>query len=233
MLWAIQTLIKNPDGNLNEQQKTMLQDMYKSAESSTATINEILDLSVFERGLDTAANFSDIDVLSAIHEVQKTLNLGAQEKNIKIVLDNSMPIAATTKGDINALRRAFMNIVSNSIKYAFEGTEINIGYRAQGSNHVFVIHDQGIGIPSDEQAKVIEGYYRAKNATKVQAHGTGLGLWITRLIIEQHGGKLWLESQENKGTTMFVSLPKVGSFTDQTTPTGPAPTKSLSPPHQA
>lgn len=209
MLWAIQSLLKNRDNNLTDQQKALLADMFKSAESSTATINEILDLSVFERGQSTQASFSTVDIVMALREVEKTLALGAQEKRLAIVLDNSIPLSAITSGDISALRRAFMNLVSNSIKYGFPGTDVTIGYRGEKDQHIFSIHDHGIGIPREEQEKVIGGYYRAKNATKVQAHGTGLGLWITRLIIEEHGGRLWLESEENKGTTMFVALPKI------------------------
>lgn len=231
MVWAIQSLLKNPESNLADQQKALLQDMFKSAEASTATINEILDLSVFERGQTTAATFSSIDVVTALREVQKTLSLGAQEKKLRIVLDKTIPIAATTSGDINALRRAFMNLISNSIKYAFEGTEISLSYRSEDNQHIFAIADKGIGIPKDEQDKVIGGYYRAKNASKVQAHGTGLGLWITRLIIEEHGGKLWLESEEDKGTTMYVSLPKVAAFTESRP--SQEPQKSVVPPRPA
>lgn len=207
MLWAIQSLLKSGSKNLTAEQKVMLNDMYKSTESSTATINEILDLSVFERGDSAKSNRATVELVSAFREVQNTLSLGAQERNIKIVMDDSIPKTAYTSGDLSALKRSFMNLISNSIKYSFEDSVITIGYKQIDGQHVFSITDHGIGIPKAEQDKVIGGYYRAANATKIQANGTGLGLWITRLIIEEHGGSLRLESEENQGTTVFVSLP--------------------------
>ncbi len=206
MLWAIQSMLKS-DTNLNAEQKALLQDMFKSAESSTATINEILDLSVFERGQADKMQSETIELVSAVKDVQKTLSLGAKEKNLTINFDDSVPETAYSQGDLSAIKRSFMNLVSNSIKYTFENSTIDIGYELKENQHIFSIKDHGIGIPKEEQDKVLGGYYRAANATKVQAHGTGLGLWITRLIIEEHGGSLRLESEENKGTTMFVSLP--------------------------
>lgn len=210
MLWAIQLLIKNGD-NLNPKQKSMLNNMYKSAEASTTTINEILDLSVFERGKNNKDSFATADIVPALHDIQKTLALGAQEKDLSITLDKSIPLAAMTFGDISAIKRAMMNLVSNSIKYAYDGTTITISYKTDNNLHIFSVSDKGIGIPKSEQEKVLQGYYRAENAHEVQAHGTGLGLWIARLIVEEHGGKIWLESEQNKGTTIFVALPKVAA----------------------
>jgi len=101
-----------------------------------------------------------------------------------------------------------MNIVSNAIKYSPENSPITFLYDSKEDMHVIGVRDHGIGIPEEEQTKVLEGYYRATNATKVQAHGTGLGLWVTRLIVEKHGGVLRLDSKVGKGTTIYASFPK-------------------------
>jgi len=147
-----------------------------------------------------------VELVSALQEVQKTLSLGAQEKRLTITLEG-FPQTVYTIGDLAALKRGFMNIVSNSIKYSYEGSTIYIRYKLENDKHVISIQDHGIGIPKAEQARVLEGYHRAANATKVQARGTGLGLWITRLVVEDHGGKLWLNSEENQGTTISIALP--------------------------
>lgn len=215
MLWAIQSLIKNKPKNLQPEQKELLTDMYRSTESSIGTINEILDLSIFERGQADKMQRDVLDVLTILNEVRNTLKLGAQEKDLKLSLTANWPQQVLVKGDIGALRRAFMNIVSNAIKYSLQASIITIDYAHENGSHIISVQDHGIGIPKAEQAKVLEGYYRAGNATKVQANGTGLGLWVTRLIIEQHGGHMWLESQLNKGTTMFVALPDVQSVTPE------------------
>lgn len=207
MLWAVQSLLKTGDKNMTKQQRQLLLDMFQSAQASISTINEILDLSVFERNQTGTLQQVDVDLVSILKEVQKTLSLGAQEKRLTINLDH-LPKTALAKGDVAALRRAMMNIVSNSIKYAFEGSAIQIKLAQKDQEYTISVQDHGIGIPQTEQAKVLEGYHRATNANQVQAHGTGLGLWVTRLIIEEHGGRLWLTSVENEGTTVFVALPK-------------------------
>lgn len=206
MLWAIQSLLKNKSKNLQPSQQALLTDMYRSTESSIGTINEILDLSIFERGQAHKLQRDNVDLVAILKEVHSTLTLGAQEKNLKIELVD-WPSEALVVGDLSALKRAFMNLVSNAIKYSTKASTITITYKRQNDFHVVSIRDHGIGIPKNEQAKVLQGYYRAANATKVQANGTGLGLWVTRLIFEQHGGRIWLESELNKGTTMYVELP--------------------------
>lgn len=206
MLWAIQSLLKTGEKNLTDDQQKLLKDMYQSAQASTATINEILDLTVFERNQAGKLHKDEVELISILTEVKKTLSLGAQEKSLTIELVD-LPDQALASGDVAALKRAFMNIVSNSVKYGFEGSAINLRYKLDNGEHIISIEDHGIGIPKAEQDKVLGGYYRAANATKVQARGTGLGLWITKLIIEEHGGRLWIKSHENEGTTVYVALP--------------------------
>lgn len=204
ILWAIQTMLKKP---ANAAQEEMLTDMYISAELSLATVNEILDMSIFERGKGKNIHHDPVDLVSLVSEVLKALKLAAKEKNIKIQVSKDWPPVARVVGDSGALKRAFMNIVSNSIKYSPETSQITIDYRTEKGQHVVSIKDSGIGIPKDELGRVMEGYYRARNTAKVDSHGTGLGLWVSRLIVQEHKGKIWIESAENVGTTVHIALP--------------------------
>lgn len=206
MLWAIQSMLKN-EKELNRRQKGLLNDMYNSTAASLATVNEILDLSVFERGQSAKLQRTTVDMVAVFHEVIKTLKLGAEEKDLKIVMDGKWPEHAYVSGDVAALKRSLMNIVSNAIKYSRPKTEVEILYAYSSLHHHFSVRDHGIGIPKSEQAKVLGGYYRASNAVSSQANGTGLGLWITRLVIEEHGGHIELKSVVDKGTSIIVSLP--------------------------
>jgi signal transduction histidine kinase len=206
MLWAIQSLLKSEE-NLTKEQQSLLNDMYNSTSSSLATVNEILDLSVFERGQAASLQRETVDMLAVIAEVTKTLKLGAQEKNIEIVRTGNWPERAYVSGDVAALKRSLMNIMSNAIKYSPEDSKVELLYNYKALHHYFGVRDHGIGIPKEEQPKVLGGYYRASNAVRLQANGTGLGLWITRLVIEEHGGSVRLKSTLNKGTTITVSLP--------------------------
>lgn len=206
MLWAIQSLLKNEE-ELTRQQKNLLNDMYNSTAASLATVNEILDLSVFERGQNAKVQRETVDMIAVIRSVSKTLKLGADEKKLKISLDGDWPEHAFVSGDVAALKRALMNIISNAIKYSPSSTEIHVTYSYRSLMHHVAIRDEGIGIPKNEQEKVLGGYYRASNAVNQQANGTGLGLWITRLVIEEHGGNIQLKSTVKKGTAITISLP--------------------------
>ncbi len=214
MLWAIQSLLKN-EKELTRQQKSLLNDMYNSTSASLATVNEILDLSVFERGQNTKLHRDTVDMITVIQSVMKTLKLGADEKKLKINVAGDWPEHAFVSGDVAALKRALMNIISNAIKYSSDSTEIHITYTYGNLMHHFAVRDEGIGIPKKEQDKVMGGYYRASNAVSQQASGTGLGLWITRLVIEEHGGQIELKSTLKKGTTITVSLPAFHQLTQK------------------
>ncbi len=209
LLWAIQSLIKDPPNDASEEQKELFHDMYRSAESSLATVNEILDFSVFDRGKEGKLQRDQVDIIKVLREVQKTLKLGAAEKGIIVSLAADWPDEVNVIGDLATLKRSFVNIISNAIKYSPMDGVILVTYEENENEHIIAIKDEGIGIPKEELDKVLQGYYRATNATKMQSNGTGLGLWLSRLIVEQHGGRLWLESQVRKGTTAFMALPKM------------------------
>lgn len=235
ILWAIQSLTKTGAARLNLEQMSMLGSMYHSVESSLATVNEILDFSIFDRGYGSNLKQDITDVRSVIKQVVATLQLGAHEKRIIIEPVGTWPRQVDTYGDVAALKRAFMNVISNGIKYSRDNSTMDLTYTSANGMHIIGVRDHGIGIPKEEQDKVLGGYYRAKNATEVEVHGTGLGLLVTKKIIEQHGGKLWLESELNKGTTFFISLPiytEPKTQPTQTTSLEPKPIEPATPPEQ-
>ncbi|CAN5676552.1 hypothetical protein BH23PAT1_BH23PAT1_1490 [soil metagenome] len=207
MLWAIQSMLKKSDAIKEPEENELLIDMYRSAESSLATVNEILDFSVFERGKEGRAQKELIDLSTVLDEVQNTLKLGGAEKNLIIKRGKDWPDKIIVRGDVAALKRSFMNIVSNAIKYSPDNSDIKLTYEQKDNLHVVSVADKGIGIPKSEQGKVLEGYYRATNAQKVQAHGTGLGLWVSKMVLEEHGGSIRLDSSEEHGTTVHMALP--------------------------
>lgn len=212
VLWGVQSLIApgaNP--NITEDQHKILTAVYNSTASSLATVNEILDFSIFDRDKADKLQRVAIDLVDVLNDTQKVLALAAQEGNVTISKSGEWPESLTSTGDPGALKRAFGNVLSNAIKYSPKSTTIDLLYERQGDKHIISVRDHGIGIPEKEQAKVLEGYYRAGNATKVKAAGTGMGLWVTKKIIEQHHGSLELKSKENEGTTMIIALPVKGS----------------------
>jgi len=203
-LWGIQTLLKAK--HTKSQEKTLVA-IYNNIAASLATVNEILDFSIFERGEKSSLRREIIDLRLVIKDVVSLYKLTAAEKDITILTVGKWPKQSLTVGDQGALKRAFSNLLSNALKYSQRGGRVEIAFHHDNGNHIVGIRDHGIGIPDKDQTKVLSGYYRATNASKSRAYGTGMGLWITRMIIEQHNGRLWLNSKENIGTTVFISLP--------------------------
>lgn len=204
-LWGVQSLLKAD--KLNEEQKRTLTSVYTSVATTLASVNEVLDFSVFDRGKADKLQRVEVDLVSVLKDVQKVLELSSEEAGVQVKLTGNWPEVAQTIGDPSALKRAFSNVLSNAIKYSRKDTTIELSYRHENGQHVIAVADQGIGIPPEELPKVLDGYYRATNASERLAHGTGMGLWITKLIVEQHHGKLNLESELDKGTTVTASLP--------------------------
>jgi two-component system, OmpR family, phosphate regulon sensor histidine kinase PhoR len=111
--------------------------------------------------------------------------------------------------DPRRMEQVLSNLIGNAIKYSPEGGAIEVTIRAEHETHeaLLSVRDQGIGIPQHEQAQVFGRFARAGNVQAYGIRGTGLGLYLCRELVEQHGGRIWLESTEGQGSTFFVALP--------------------------
>ena len=101
-----------------------------------------------------------------------------------------------------------INLLANSVKYTHNNGKIDIKAFDKGNRILIEIADNGIGIPKDELPKIFEEFYRAANAKKTERDGTGLGLSIAKQIVERHNGRIWVESEEGKGSKFSIELPK-------------------------
>ncbi len=115
------------------------------------------------------------------------------------------PIDATVFGEI------IHNLVGNALRYACaEDGKVDISFGKEKRGYLLTVRDNGIGIPSDAQSHIFERFYRASNATNIDGEGTGLGLYLVKLFIDNAGGKIWFKSVEGKGTTFFILFPPEG-----------------------
>lgn len=104
----------------------------------------------------------------------------------------------------------FQNLISNAVKYTPEGGSVTCSLVSKDHNILISVADTGFGIPVDQQDKIFTKLFRADNVRQKETEGTGLGLYIVKAIVDQSEGKIWFESQENKGTTFTISLPLAG-----------------------
>jgi signal transduction histidine kinase/CheY-like chemotaxis protein len=110
--------------------------------------------------------------------------------------------------DPERLRQVFINLVSNAVKYSPAGGSITVRCRARGTEHVVIeVIDRGLGIPQDQLGKLFQKFERVRTDEHLKISGTGLGLYICRLIVEGHGGQIWVESELGRGSTFGLVLP--------------------------
>jgi PAS domain S-box-containing protein len=110
-------------------------------------------------------------------------------------------------GDRDRLEQVLGNLLENAVKYSPDGSDITVTVDDKGDALVTAVCDRGIGIPADELGQVFERFHRGRQVSSTNYGGLGLGLYITKQIIERHGGTIWVESKEGQGTTFFFSLP--------------------------
>jgi PAS domain S-box-containing protein len=121
---------------------------------------------------------------------------------LKTELDDSQFV-----GDARYLNRVLSNLLSNAVKYSPAGTQVRLDLQNLDDNLLISVRDEGMGIPEDDQSRIFESFFRAKNAQPI--NGTGLGLAIARQHVEAHGGSIWFQSTPGKGTAFFVRLPRL------------------------
>jgi signal transduction histidine kinase len=194
------------DETVSEDTASYVADAGSAAERLIKLVNDLLDVSRLERGT-LSVNPQPVDLAGLTRSVLDELASLVQEQGhrISLALDDGPPAAL---GDAQLLRQVVLNLVSNAIKYTPPGGEISVEVRAEGPSVRWSIRDSGIGIPDEARARLFEKFYRADNVAQIETEGTGLGLYIVRLIVEHLGGRVWCESGEGHGAAFFVTLPR-------------------------
>ncbi len=172
-------------------------------------VNELLDLSRIEQAV-TRMRRDPVEIGPLVAATAQRLRTFADRQAVALVLDVPQDLPPV-RGDEEQLERLIMNILHNAIKYSPDGGVVGVLVDTEPVGHpsavVVAISDEGVGIPADDQARVFERFYKVDRARQRGSGGTGLGLTIARHIADAHGGRIWLESTDGKGSTFRVSLP--------------------------
>lgn len=194
------------DGSeMPEEVSSYIRDARSSTERLIGLVNDLLDVSRLERGR-LEVNLQQVDLAELTNSVtaeMSSLILGKEQK-LDIKTDRDLP---RVSADPQMLRQVVLNLVSNAAKYTPQRGEIKIRIHVENDRLRWEIKDTGIGIPRRDIGKLFEKFYRAGNASAVETEGTGLGLYLVRLIVERFGGNVWCESEEGIGSTFLFSLP--------------------------
>lgn len=169
-------------------------------------VNDLLITSRIEEGGLIEKDLMEHSIKDIIHEALVIQGNTIADKNIHVEGVDFIPEEIVIEADRIQMIQVFGNIINNAVSYSPVGSRVDIWVEKKDSMIDIMVKDEGIGIPENQKTKVFDKFFRADNVTK-HIPGSGLGLYVTKTIVEGHGGKIWFESAENKGTTFFVELP--------------------------
>jgi signal transduction histidine kinase len=197
-------------GPVTEEQVTMLNTSLSSSRHLLQLINDVLDISKIQAGklnLYIEENVNLNAEIKAVVDMAEPLlqkQNAALEEPIRFIqdIDKDLPLTAC---DRRRIRQVLLNLLSNAIKFTAQGS-ITLSAKRKGDEFIFAVMDTGPGISQEMQSRIFEPFIQVMDDAK-HTQGTGLGLPISRSLVQAHGGSLWMESNLGEGTTFFFTLP--------------------------
>jgi PAS domain S-box-containing protein len=204
-------LIRGEVGGINKEQKEYLENVHQSTERMVRLVNDLLNVTRIESGrLRIEPQYLDIKSF-ILNIIAETKPLVQSRKQTIIFNDGNIKLPKIPL-DQNLIRQVIHNLIINAVHYSPEQIgKIIVSVNKKGKdNFIISVSDNGIGIPGEVQEKIFKKFYRADNAIKALTEGTGLGLYVSKMIVKSSGGKIWFTSKKNKGATFFVQMPIKG-----------------------
>jgi len=189
-------------GPLNDNQREFLHRIQDSVQHITALINDLLDLGSIEAGFDTRREFVQLEGI--LRYTLDMLQGQIKSKHLKVQTEIAPSMPALRANPIR-LRQVLDNVVGNAIKYSNANGNVYVSIKPEGEQVILQVTDEGPGIPSSEISHIFDKFYRGTNISNVE--GSGLGLAIVKTIVENHQGRIWVESTMGKGSSFFIVLP--------------------------
>jgi PAS domain S-box-containing protein len=206
--WTLKMILDGDIGEISKDQRDFLLKTYKSNERMIRLVNDLLNVTRIEEGR-FIYNTKNQNIIKIAQEVFSSSLVLAKRKKLKLIFQKPKDKVPKIEIDPEKISIVFQNLLDNAIHYTKSEGMIKFSIKyLKNKKEIFVsVKDSGIGIPESQQKRVFQRFFRAVNAVKTETVGTGLGLFITKNIIEAHHGKIWFESVENKGTTFYFTIP--------------------------
>jgi signal transduction histidine kinase len=201
--WMLELGMQEPD--VSEGVSSYMKDALGASQRLIQLVNDLLDVSRLESGRMKGAP-QLVDLVGLTRTVLGELKPQVDDKGQRLTLDSREDVLEVF-ADAQLLRQVVLNLASNAIKYSPIGGAIAVSLDRGGDVIRWQITDTGIGVPKESQRHLFEKFYRADNVAALEADGTGLGLYLVRLIVEQIGGRVWCESEEGHGATFVFTAP--------------------------
>jgi signal transduction histidine kinase len=203
--WALESL---ESSQLTPQQKELADTGFAASKKMLKTVNDLLDVSKIEEGR-FGYQFEEVNIISFLEEILSQTNAIAKQYGIKLYFARPKDTSISVFIDQQKMNMVLPNLLDNAIKYNVENGEVTVSVERE-KDEPFVkitIKDTGIGIPLNQVDKLFTKFFRADNVIKFAPDGTGMGLYIVKNIITRHGGRIWVESELNRGTTFSFTVP--------------------------
>jgi len=214
--WTLRMLLDGDLGKITEEQKDFIEKTYESNERMINLINDLLDVTRIEEGKYLYKPIL-ADIEPIVQFVIDSFKEEIERKKLKFEFKKPKRKLPKVMLDVEKMKLAIQNLLDNAIRYTKPGGEISVSLRDLENKIEFSVRDTGVGIPENQQSRVFTNFFRAANVIRMETEGSGLGLFITKNIIEAHGGKIWFESKENIGTTFYFTFGILNYF--DTSPT--------------
>jgi CheY-like chemotaxis protein/anti-sigma regulatory factor (Ser/Thr protein kinase) len=199
-----EVLLDRMFGDLNDRQAEYVRDIWTSGRHLLELLNEILDLSKVEAG-QMVLEQSIFSVPTALESALSMVRERAASHAITLDLDVA-PDVDVVEADELRFKQVVLNLVSNAVKFTPDGGRVAVSARRQGRQLLVAVADNGPGIPESDRERIFESFQQGGRGAP-KAEGTGLGLTLSRRIVQLFGGRLWLESELGRGTTFTFTVP--------------------------
>lgn len=207
--WNLEIIETEKDGgnNLSPKKLIFLENIKKSNEKMLKLVGDLLEVVRIDQGRSLFEK-KDASLEMLAREVIDDLGYLKAAKNVKVIFESerSLPMVHV---DCKKMRIVLENLIGNAIKYSKDGGEVRITLRQKDNDVRMVVQDQGVGIPHYQHNKIFEKFFRSNNVSKYRTEGVGLGLYLVKAILKNFDGRVWFESEVDKGSTFFVSIPAV------------------------
>jgi PAS domain S-box-containing protein len=191
-------------GPLSAKQQRFVNHIQQGARHLLALINDILDLSKVEAGR-LELNLENVAVAGVLADVLTGMRQAAAAKNIPV--HSSIGPDVTVFADRVRFKQILLNLLGNAVKFTPDGGKIWVEAVERRGRVTVSVSDTGLGIPVEEQEAIFDAFHQAGATTKGLKEGTGLGLAISRRLVEEHGGRIWVESEPGKGARLSFTMP--------------------------
>ncbi|MEO7742606.1 MAG: ATP-binding protein [Usitatibacter sp.] len=193
-------------GPIADKQKEFTQDIRDSGKHLLGLINDILDLSKIEAGR-MELDVTRFNLRAAMDNAMTLIRGRAERHGIQLETEIDASAAGDYEGDERKFKQIMLNLLTNAVKFTPEGGTVKVAAQRVDGSYVFSVSDTGIGIAPEDHAKVFEEFRQVGTDYARKAEGTGLGLTLTRRLIELHGGTIRVESELGKGAKFTFNLP--------------------------